>query len=231
MRKLTVLLSLLIMAGLSLHSYGQVEVQVQEAELSVPFGVAEGKLVLVGNYLIYVDDDNPRDSFALTRDQISQVNSDESTVMISTTEPVMFRNDSRSELNFRMRRSESAPALANWARAASRTTESDVVRGMADTEILATYEAKHDHGFLGGSCTGQLLMTVNGIAYDSVDQISHSRRWKLTDIKELKLKNPYELEIDVFTGNDYNLALIGKGMDNERFQQLRERIAEARITN
>ena len=235
MRKILILTSIFSLLTLAFPVFGQVDVQVQQVELAVPFGIAKGSLVTVGDYLVFVDEEDPRDSFAVTRSQIRDVTADDYRITLTTETPVMVRDDSRSELNFRLRRAEAAPALANWVRAEAEGKAAAAAKAAdpstAQKSVIATYEAKHDHGFMGGSCRGQFMITGSGLAYDSVDNISHSRQWKLTDIKELELDNPYELEVDVFTGNDYDLQFIGKGMDNARFQQLVDRITQARVTN
>ncbi len=59
--------------------------------------------------------------------------------------------------------------------------------------------------------------------------MASSRRWQLKDIKEIKLKNPYEIEIDPFIGGKYTLRLDGKGMDNSEFKTIVDRVTAARV--
>ena len=54
----------------SLHLPGQVPLEITEAELAIPFGSIDGRLILVGDYLIFLDQDEQRNSFAVTRNQI-----------------------------------------------------------------------------------------------------------------------------------------------------------------
>ena len=94
--------------------------------------------------------------------------------------------------------------------------------------MVATYQVEHGHRPFG-SCSGRLILTNSTVAYESIDNISHSRQWELRDIKELKLDNPYQLEIKPFAGNDYRFQLLGKGMDSQEYKDLVERITTARV--
>ncbi len=89
-----------------------------------------------------------------------------------------------------------------------------------------TYQARHDHRF--GACSGRLLVNDQMVSYESVDEVKHSRRWEYKSIREVKLPNPYEIEIKAFEGDSYKLKLDGSGMDPAAFKQLVDRVTAAR---
>ena len=83
--------------------------------------------------------------------------------------------------------------------------------------------------FIGRNSRGRLMVTADMVAYESIDNVQSSRRWQFKDIKEIKLKNPYEIEIEPFVGDRYTLKLEGKGMDSGDFKTIVDRITAARI--
>lgn len=57
----------------------------------------------------------------------------------------------------------------------------------------AVLSVRHDH-FIG-SGQGQLTIDKEGIAYDSEDDEEHLRSWSYTDIQQVKIESPTQLEI------------------------------------
>ena len=90
-----------------------------------------------------------------------------------------------------------------------------------------SYEARHKHRF-GGGCRGRLIVTNDRFAYESIDKIEDSRQWDLADIKELKLRNPYSMEIKPFAGAEYEMELQ-RSMDTGEFNVLVDRVTKARV--
>jgi len=86
---------------------------------------------------------------------------------------------------------------------------------------------KHKHTF--GECRGNLIIKDNGIAYESINDINHSRQWAFRDIRELNRDNPYELSVEPFSGDQYDFDFMGKGMDNAIFQTVVQRVTSARV--
>jgi hypothetical protein len=225
---------LLLCAGSVLLA--QTPVQVQKVELSIPFGTVSGRLITVGDYLIFLDEDRPDASWAVTRNQIQNVAADSDMITVDTRQPVRDRSGERSRMVFRVREGDTAP-LTRWFNMAPTTTGDEsrlnqtATPGPTTTDNQAgqlIYEAEHDH-FIG-SCHGRLLIAQTVVAYESVDKIEDSRQWQLKDIKEIRQKNPYELEIIPFRGDKYNLKLLGKGMDTGTYKALVDRITAARVS-
>lgn len=214
----------------------QSAVQVQRAELSIPFGTARGVLVSVSNYLIFVDEDRPEMSFAIERSAIKNIAAEKEVLTVDTHRPVQDRSGQKTRLVFRLKGDDDAATVARWAGTISPAPVATAVPvatgGSASVAALGsgltrTYQARHKHRF--GGCSGSLILTENGVAYDSIDKIEDSRQWQPKDIKEIKLKNPYQLQINPFVGEDYELELLGTGIDSQVFKQLVDRITAARV--
>ena len=211
----------------------QNNLHVATGDLSIPFGSVPGKVITVGDYLIFIDQDHPESSFALSRNEVRGLTVDNRVAAIQTAKPVRDRSGDRTQFNIRLAGDSEALALTSWFGAAGvRRPETDATTSDAGSPARkgdAIYEARHDHRLVG-SCRGRLIVTDKGLSYESIDNISDSRQWGFTDIKELTLSNPYEIRIVPFDGNDYKLNLQGTGMDTATFKNLVDRVTAARAT-
>lgn len=214
---------------LALPALGQDETgRSYRAQYSVPFGVITGELLLLGDYLVFHDAGQPESSFVVPRGTISALTVDGIVVNIDTTGPVHDRAGARTQFSFRLDEGIDVAPIVSWhGRAASAPASGEpTADGSYASEPEMVFTAKHDHRF--GSCRGQLIIREGLIAYDSLNDIGHSRRWELIDIKEMKQKNPYQLSIEGFRGGTYNMELQGSGMDPDEFKLLVDRITRAR---
>ncbi|RPJ87401.1 MAG: hypothetical protein EHM18_01330 [Acidobacteria bacterium] len=210
------------------------EIQVREAEFSVPFGTTEGKVAVVGEFLIFIDDRRPEASFAISRGEIRNVRADNQTVTIETQTPMRVDTGQQTQLVFRLRNDGDAESISQWLRSSRSASQMPSVTSQADSaaggsDIIATYQAKRSTRLWGGS-RGRLIISQKGLAYEAIDKISDSRRWTFRDIKELELNNPYELKVTPFNGSDYTIELSGKGIDADEFRQLVNSVTSARVS-
>jgi len=210
----------------------QTKVEVKKAELSVPFGTVKGTAVLVGDYLVFIDEQQVQSSFAISRSEIQKITSEERGVSIETRQPIRDRSGERSQFTVRLSEGDLA-TLMNWSRMTP--TPTTTTTAMAAAAVPAarsaeqmSYPAEFTQ-FVGRNSRGRLMVTADMVAYESIDNVQSSRRWQFKDIKEIKLKNPYEIEIEPFVGDRYNLKLEGKGMDSGDFKTIVDRITAARI--
>jgi hypothetical protein len=72
------------------------------------------------------------------------------------------------------------------------------------------------------------MVSNDRLVFESLTDVNDSRQWSMRDIKEVKHRSPYKLEVKPFTGNDYTFGFLGKGMDNADFTALTKLIAGAR---
>jgi len=209
----------------------QTKVEVKKAELSVPFGTVHGTAVLVGDYLVFIDEQQVQSSFAIARSEIQKITSEGRGVNIETRLPIRDRSGERSQFTVRLSEGDLA-TLMNWSRITPTPTTTTVAAASVPAVRSAeqmSYPAEFTQ-FVGRNSRGRLMVTPDMVAYESIDNVQSSRRWQFKDIKEIKLKNPYEIEIEPFVGDKYNLKLEGKGMDTGDFKTIVDRITTARIT-
>lgn len=208
--------------------FAQPQLYTQKAELAVPFGVAAGRLVAVGQYLVFIDEEKPEASLAIAREDIRDFNLTGETLTVTTQKPVRDRSGERTQLSFRVPAGTEPAQLNSWYRSVPPAAAPPKAAAAGDESRNArTYEAKHDHRF--GNCGGRLIVEPNRVVFESITDIDHSRQWELRDIKELKRDNPYGIKLIPFAGDTYNIRLLGEGMTNEDHRALVDRITAARV--
>lgn len=197
------------------------------AELAVPFGAAEGHVALVGSQLLFVAAEDARQSLAIDRADIANLDRAGDVVTIRTRRALRDTSGDRDVFRFRL---ADASGVMSWygskaAMAAAPATPAPP----ATSAVLASYQVKHDHRL--GSCQGTLILTADKMSFESLDEIDDSRQWALADIKEVDQSGAYKLKVVPFLGDTFNFELTGKGMDSGEFRRLTDRIARARSTS
>ncbi len=194
---------------------------------AVPFGTVPGKLLLLGNYLVFVDEQQPGASFVVGKNTIESLNADGPAITVQTSEAIRNRSGEVRRLSFRVVSGTDPAVVTRWygGGVASTVTSASPATPASGT---TTFQARHDHRI--GECRGRLIVGPDRVSYESVSSVSHSRRWEYQAIKETKLSNPYELEIKPFTGDTYKLHFDGEGMDPASYRELVDRVTNARAT-
>jgi hypothetical protein len=234
------LMILALALTLGVASNAQTPVKVQKAELSIPFGVVKGKLIAVGETLVFLDEETPDASFAMDKATIRNLTEQDGVITIDTSKPIKDRSGERTRFALRLTEGNGA-MLAAWYKDATTgtsaaKTEPTMIRTAAATapapaEATGTkvYQARQKR-FPVGSTDGKLVISETEIAFESLNDIKRSQRWSYRDIKEIKQSSSYLIEITPFRGDKYKLELQGEGMSSAQFKALEDRIAAARTT-
>ncbi|MCU1336445.1 MAG: hypothetical protein JWO19_2026 [Bryobacterales bacterium] len=228
MRRASFQAGLLLLLGATM--FAQARVQQFRADVTDAVGRASGQVVLTSDQLVFVSDSKPEASFAAPRHDIQDINVDGNLIAIQLRNPIRDASGERNRITLRAADESAAAAVSSWfnrGSSATSVTSGDAPRRDDSSAAIRSYQAHHKKRF-GGS-RGRLLVTNTGLAYESIDNVGDSRRWEYQDIKELKLRNPYELEIEPFNGDKYTLELEGQGMSNGEYQELIDRITKARV--
>ena len=220
------LFSMSLMLGTTAKA--QTSMKVVGAELSLDFDKAQGKLMMVGDKIIFVDDEKPESSFAIDRDNIIGIDKDNSVLSIQTKNTVNSRGDEKMRFVFRLKDGSAEDFVS------SSNMNSSNIKTVSDTRMPQTgsastmvYEAEHGHR-LYGSCKGRLIVGSDRISYESTDDRDHSRQWLFTDIKKLKRDSPYKLSIKPLSGDGYTLDILGQGIDITDFKKIEDNLATAK---
>jgi hypothetical protein len=205
------------------------QLQAYPAELALPFGTASGKVVVSGDYLIFVTDTTVENSFVIPRDNVQDITSNGGVTTVGLKQAMRDQSGERARAIFRFTNAADADAIARWSKMGtadrSSTAPTNDTKGTAAGQTF-NYSVKHNHKL--GSCKGRLMVNGDRLSFESLTDVNDSRQWSMGDIKELKHNSPYKLEVKPFTGNDYSFDFLGKGMDNSDFTALTKMIAGAR---
>jgi hypothetical protein len=183
---------------------------------------------------VFVDDEMPASSFVVLRSNIQGVTAEADAVTIQLNKEVKDRAGSTKRVIFRLSAAPEAVALQRWfasapvAAPASAAGGAAVPAATADTKVM-TFGAQRQKR-LRGRTDGKLIIDEQRIIFESVEKAEDSQRWDLKDIKELKYKNAYELEIKPFVGDTYVLTITGSGMDSSQFREIADRVTKSRTT-
>jgi len=218
-------LASLILAPLA---FAQAPVRVFNAELSAPFGAIPGKVVVHESMLTFVDQDRPEASFAVEKSNVQSLTRMNDSLVVQLRNPVRDRVGQSTRLSLRLPVASESSVLEQWLEKGVATAEAPRAGGAQDdgTTYRFRFPARRNKRF--GGTDGTLMVTENRLIFESLDKVEDSRRWEFKDIKELKRKNPYEVEVVPFQGAKYNLKLSGKGMETKEFNEIVESVTRAR---
>ena len=188
-----------------------------------------GRVAVLPDSIVFIDDEKPEASFFATRAMISAITPDAESVTIQLNKEVKDRAGSTTRIIIRLTAASEATAIQRWYAAAPAAAAKGGKPGMAaasTTPATLTFRAQKKK-MLRGKTDGKLIIDDARIIFESTDVASDSRRWELKEIKELKNKNPYELEIKPFRGETYELQLTD-AMDQAQFREIVDRVTKSR---
>jgi hypothetical protein len=193
---------------------------------AVPFGTVPGTLLLLGNNLVFVDEQQPGASLVVAKSVIESLTTDGSDITVQPKEVIRTRSGEVRRLSFRVASGADPAVVTRWY-GSGMVSASSAAPAVMPAAGTTTYQARHKHRF--GECRGRLIVGPDQVSYESVSSVSHSRRWEYRAIKETKLSNPYELEIKPFTGDTYKFHFDGAGMDPAGYRALVDLVTSARV--
>ena len=191
------LLLLTLAAGLSLQAADQLTVH--KIQLHSSSGTINGKVVGVGDHLIFIDDDQPQKSFLIPRGDIRTARNDNNTIVVEMARPVTDRFGTRSNLEIRLVDPATGAVL-------SKSLGVPVERGR--TETIYSLDVRHDHKG-HGHCEGKLIADDTRIRFESVGQASHSQNWTYDQLERFVTERDNAiLRVDPVNGEtyDFNVA-------------------------
>jgi hypothetical protein len=211
-------------AFLGSAAFAEGEVKVLSANLASGQPVS-GKVAIMKDHLLFVDDENLPTSFLLERSNISAANPDGEAITLQLKQPVTDRAGSSTRVILRMNVASDALALASWYN--SGRVDGGPSSGSAGSANTLTFSAQRKKRFRSNT-DGKLIVDGERMIFESVENASESRRWELKEIREFRQKNPFEVTVTSSGGERYTLTLSGKGMDNSEFREISDRITKAR---
>jgi hypothetical protein len=198
-------------------------VVVHPAQIAGPFGSDSGKLVVVGNQMVFVDDVNPANSFALSRSDIAGLDSVNGVVTFNMREPYALPIGSGSTLVLRLADPNGAGAVSSWA-GMSPAMVGSANRVAVGQPSAAGYEFNVRHN----DEDGRLVVEASDLHFESFKHREHSRTWAYAEIKEFK-RDGNEIKIEPYRGDSFKFQIEGgRPMTEEIYNLIGDRIVAAR---
>ncbi|MCC6291568.1 MAG: hypothetical protein IT164_02870 [Bryobacterales bacterium] len=206
----------------------QSNVRVFSAELSAPFGAVPGKVVVHDAMLTFVDSEKPESSFTVDKANVQSITRVNDSLVVQLKKAVKDRVGESNRLSLRLSVPSESTVVEQWlekgvATAAPAAAAADDAATGGERWSYPARRSKR----IGGT-DGTLIITPGRVIFESLDKVEDTRRWEMQEIKELKRKNPYQLEIIPFRGEKYSLKLSGSGMETQQYRELVDRITKAR---
>ena len=220
------LVGLIVVALAVAPVWAQTDVTASPAELAIPFGVAAGKVVIIGEDLVFVNDQDPASSFAISRSNLVEAAFKDQVLTVRTREKI----GDRSEFAFRTTDTEFAEAALSWGERSVTPREAVAAASPAPSaeSFRFAYDVENKRGMFSKNDRGRLIVTEDRMTYESVTDADESEQWDLKDIKEVKRKNPYKLEVVPFVGGAYTFNLLRDGMSTRDYKTIIDRMADLR---
>lgn len=218
------LFTLIVLAISAAPAWAQTDVVASQAELAIPFGVGQGQLALIGDKMVFLDDQDATRSFAIDRANVAATTFSDGVLTVRTKEKI----GDRAEFVFRPADAEFPEAALSWGERSVTPQEAEAAPPPASDEFRFAYDVENKRGMFSKNDRGRLIVTEDRMTYESVTNVNESEQWDLKDIKEVKRKNPYKLEIIPFIGGSYTFNLLRDGMSTRDYKTITNRIAELR---
>jgi len=230
MKRLAVLFPVLFSVAASFDSaYAQTPVKVCQGDLYFLGSRVRVKTVLVRDTLVFVDEDNPDESFSIDRTNVLRLNDQSRIFTIHTRRPVRYRSRESMQFDFQLSGGNlvnlppgNCDSTAAWLRNASRsriTTRAPQPRA---------FWAKLRRG-LSRDIEGKLEILEKTIAFKPNREAEYLYRWDLREINHIKRKAPYVLEITTSNDDKYTFELQNRAISPDEVYAIRNRIAKLRL--
>ena len=230
---------LLITAALLLpfSASADTDIVVVPAELSASFEAVPGRVVLVGDQVMFWSDSATVPSFYFSKAKVQRSLVSNGVLTVELVEPTQISTGSQSRFSFRLTGASDTGSIERWfaqpvgastaASTASSTASSSSASASGPLAGAYTFDAEHTRRF-GGNRTGKLVFTKDGLAWESLDDATQSRTWKYKSIRRLDRSNPYELVVDTFSDGKYSFKMTSKPIGNEEFSTITDYLAAGR---
>ena len=211
------LLLLTLAAGLSLQAADQLTVH--KIQLHSSSGTISGKVVGVGDHLVFIDDDQPEKSFLIPRGDIRTATNNNNTIVVEMVRPVTDRFGSRSNLEIRLVDPATGAVLSKYLGV-------PVERGR--TETTYSLDVRHDHKGQG-HCDGKLIADDNRIRFESVGQADHSKTWTYDQLAKFVTERDHAiLRVNPVSGDTYDFNVVNGATAGAMYKLVSGKIVAAR---
>jgi hypothetical protein len=203
---------------------------VQRATLWGPNGTVPGKLVIRGDQMSFIDDNNPDMSFIIPKTDVRAARWEGGRLTIDLAHPYASSiGANRSDLVFVMPDQTSAGSVITWmgvpVSGYSAGAESEANRTATPPSTLNITDVRFD--VKNGDQRGKLMLQPDQLVFESLTDARHSRSWKYSDIRELT-HNDHEIKVKGRHGDDYEFQIKNRAMLDTAYNLISDKVIAAR---
>ena len=204
---------------------------VQKATLWGPNGTAQGKLVMRGDQMTFIDDNNPDMSFIIPKHDVRKARWEGGKLTVELSNPYSSSlGENRSEAVFIMPDQSSAGSVISWVGvpvAGYNMNEADRTATPRDNQMQIT-DVRFD--VRNGDQRGKLMLQDSDLVFESLSDAKHSNRWRYSDIRELT-HNDHEIKVQGYKGDKYEFQFKNKAMLLTAYNLISDKVVSARGNN
>jgi len=220
-----------VLAFCACFAFGADRMTVQRVEMFGPNGTVHGKLVMLDDRMIFVDDDHPDMSFVLPRNDISRARMESGRLDIEIAHPYTSSfGGNQSNLVLVMPDQNSASEVVTWMGVPVAAMSGEAAREAQDSMPLSTANPNVKEVWFdvkNGDQRGKLIFHADSVSFESLSDAKHSRRWTYGEIKELNRKGN-EVRIEPYHGDKYEFQFKDPAMRDTVYNMLSDKIVGAR---
>jgi hypothetical protein len=220
---LSMILLLLPSTGLLLAAES---LTVHPTQITTPYGVDSGCLVTAGDQMVFVDNTNPANSFAIPRNQVTNTNLTNGVLTVTLAQPFVSPVASNSTVIIQPM-DGSSQSLAQWI-GVSWSSTAPITTGQANPIAVSPSPATYDYSAKFDRHEGMLQIGATEVSFFA-DNPKRSIAWNYDVIKKIKNEPGRDRVVLVLRGGDREIFdLMGsQTVTDDALNAANQRIAAA----
>lgn len=205
-----------------------------QADIFVSNIRARGRLVRVGNSLVFLDDRNFGAPLSIDRSNIQSADQEGGVLSVYTRRQLRYGGLTERHFAFQLFSGNCYP-MATWfcgrATPIRRYREGNYypyreANYYRSTPSRRVYWAKQKRTWRS-DIGGRLIISYRSIEFEDADDGGHTKRWALKDLKDIELEGRRVLKVTPLGSDSYTFELRDRGISPAEFRSIRNRIYRA----
>ena len=190
---------------------------IQKVEVLGPSGNINGRLVMLGDRMVFVQENNPDVAFVIPKGDIRAARWGEGRLTIDLSKPYI---ENRSNFVVVMRDPSYAGRMVTWMGVPVEGISNEATRVAGASPTVEVTDVAFD--ITSGDDKGKLTLTSNDVRFDSRGGKTH--RWSYSDIREVKRSGDHEIKVKVADGKDFDFKFKNPVLLNTAYDLLSGRV-------
>ncbi len=202
---------------------------VKRAQLSSPSGVVSGKLVMLGDRMVFVDDNQPDMSFVIPRADVRRAHLEGGELTMDLVRPYtpIEGHQPQSTVVLLMPDQASAGNVVTWIGAPANGYRGEASRARAYANQPHQTETVFD--VRNGDQRGKLILQHDQVRFESLTDAKHSRTWTYAEIRELRREHDgKEIDLEPYHGDTYEFQFENPARADAVYHAISDRLVQVR---